>query len=298
MAVLIEIDSLYSSMSRWRSEEYGAQAAIELQAITVGHSNDSILQDIDLTVYHKDCFGIVGPLGSGKTTLLRLVLGLVSPSAGRVRIFGARPSSRLRRRLPVSYLPQFSPIPEDTPATVWNYVCMGALGSRGLFRSFPKENALYAENLLVALHLDHRIKSPVGHLSPGQQQGIRIVRAMVSFPRLLVLDEPFHSIDPQGRELVVRLLADLRRRVNTTILIASQDGKPLSSICRHIACLNHSLLWVAARRDIDDSVWDDPCRNFPLRDGEWLEDESEQAYARSETRMRNHPASHAIQFWR
>lgn len=294
---MIGKEPFYADKGGWRDEEFGAIPAIDFQSVNVGHPNDSILQYIDLTVRERDCFGIIGPLGGGKTTLLRLALGLFSPSAGTVRVFGAKPSARLRRRLPVGYLPQFSPIPDDTPATVWNYVCMGALALGGLFRPIPNENLLYAETLLAALHLEHCMKRPVGRLSPGQQQGVRIARAMISLPKLLILDEPFQSLDPQGRELIVRLLSDLRRRINTTILIASQDGKSLAAICKHVACLNHSLLWTAARKRIADEVWEDPCRVFPSQE-EMAAEEFEPQPERSGYRPRHSAASHAIQFWR
>jgi zinc transport system ATP-binding protein len=294
---LIGKEPLYTGKGSWRDEEFGSIPAIDFQSVNVGHPNDSILQYIDLTIREKDCFGIIGPLGGGKTTLLRLALGLFTPSSGTVRVFGDKPTARLRRRLPVGYLPQFSPIPEDTPATVWNYVCMGALALGGMFRPIPNENILYAENLLAALHLDHRMKHPVGRLSPGQQQGVRLARAMISLPKLLILDEPFQSLDPQGRELAIRLLNDFRRRINTTILIASQDGKSLAPFCKHVACLNHSLLWTCARKRISDEVWDDPCRIFPSQD-EVVEEEFEPQAARAEYRPRHSAANHAIQFWR
>lgn len=280
-------------------EEFGAIPAVEIHSVDVRGTHDLILHDINLSIRDGDCFGIIGPFGGGKSILLRTLLGLVPIQEGSLRLFDSRPTPRLRKRLPVGYLPQFSPLADETPATVWEYVCMGTLGSRGLFRSMRKETALYVENVLTALHLDHCLRMPVGHLSPGQQQRIRIARALAPLPRFLVLDEPFQSLDPPGQEVVIRLLADLRRRNHATIVIAAQNGKPLAPVCKHIACLNQSILWIAARRDIDEEVWADPCRNFPWQDREEEEETELERYSgRPAGRSQPISTSHPIQFWR
>lgn len=278
--------------------EFGAIPAIDLQSVQVGTLYEPILQDIDLSVRDGDCFAVVGPCGGGKTTLLRAILGLTPVLSGAIQLFGARPSARVRRRLPIGYLPQFTPISYDAPATVWDYVCMGASGIGGLFRSFRREQALYIESLISALHLDHHMKDPAGSLTPGQQQRVRIARALSVMPKLLLMDEPFHSIDPAGRESVIRLLSDLQDRFKTTIFMTAQDGRPLAAICRHIACLNHTVLWVAGRKRIHPKVWSDPCRHFPSRDGERPKKDHSRFPNQASKQTRALPNAHSIQFWR
>ncbi len=299
-----------SLLDSWSAQSFGAIPAVDIQGVEVTRGQESLLHSIDLSIRERDCFGIIGPESGGKSMLLRLILGLIPFKQGTVQLFGKPPTARFRRSLPVGYLPQFSQIPEDAPATVWDYVCMGVLGMNGLFRSIRKENSLYAENLLAAMHLEHALKMPVGRLSPGQQQRVRIARALVALPKLLVLDEPFQTLDPPGRDVVIRLLADLRRRIHTTMIIAVQDGKPLATFCNTVACLNHSLLWEAPCRSIQKEVWDDPCAIHPMLEEEDEDEEVEEVSSDgveeeddssppTRTAPRNkYTPNHPIQFWR
>ncbi|MBN2328476.1 MAG: ATP-binding cassette domain-containing protein [Candidatus Omnitrophica bacterium] len=293
-----QIEPLHSLHDASFESEFGAIPAIDLQSVQVGALHDPILQDIDLSVRERDCFAVIGPCGGGKTTLLRAILGLTPVLSGEIQLFGSHPSARIRRRLPIGYLPQFSPIPHDAPATVWDYVCMGVMGARGFFRPLRREQSLNIESLLSALHLDHHLKDPAGSLTPGRQQRVRIARALSAMPKLLLMDDPFHSMDPAGRESVIRLLTDLQDRFKTTIFITAQDGGPLAPICRHVACLNHSVLWVAGRRRIHHDVWSDPCRNFPSKDGDRSKKDRSRFPGHASKRTRTLPNSHSIQFWR
>ncbi len=292
-----DIELLSALNEDWFEEDIPPAEAVVLDSGYVKGSPDAILYDINLTITEGECFGIVGPGGAGKTTLLHVILGLKQLSQGQVELFSSFPTPRLRRNLSIGYLPQFTDIQQNVPATLMDYILMGLRNVRGPFRRVTRMDMLYMENLLMALHLEHKINQPVGCFSPGDQHKIQIIRALAAEPKFLVLDEPFQGLDPQGRKVFVRLLADLQRRTNATIIMTAQDGEPLTAICDNIACLNHSLLWTAESDQINSEVWADPCNCLPLQDG----DETEEMYdfeSEPEERNSNTPHNHPIQFWR
>ncbi len=292
-----DIELLSALNDDWFEEDIPPAEAVVLHGGCVKGSPDVILYDIDLRILEGECFGIVGPGGAGKTTLLHVILGLKHLSTGKVELFSSFPTSRLRRELSIGYLPQFTEIPQNVPATLMDYVLMGLRNVRGPFRRVTRMDMLYMENLLMALHLEHKINQPVGYFSPGDQHKIQIIRALAAEPNLLVLDEPFQRLDPQGRKVLVRLLADLQRRNNATIIITAQDGEPLTAICDNIACLNHSLLWITESDQINSEVWADPCNCIPIQD-EGESDEMDEFESVSEERDSYAPHNHPIQFWR
>jgi len=292
-----DIELLSALNEDWFEEDIPPAEAVVLHDGYVKGSPDAILYDINLTINEGECFGIVGPGGAGKTTLLHVILGLKQLSEGKVELFSSFPTSRLRRKLSIGYLPQFTEIQPNVPATLMDYILMGLRNVRGPFRRVSRMDMLYMENLLMALHLEHKINLPVGYFSPGDQHKIQIIRALAAEPKLLVLDEPFQRLDPQGRKVLIRLLADLQRRTNATIIMTAQDGEPLTAICDNIACLNHSLLWTAESDQINSEIWADPCNCLPLQD----EEEPEEMYdfeSGPEERNDNTPHNNPIQFWR
>ena len=180
---------------------------------------------------------IIGPNGGGKTTLIKLVLGLLKPTRGSIRIKHQNPRSN---DTAIGYVPQQIDHNLSFPATALDIVLMGKHDprNRSLFRNIQndKEDALIAlEKIGIAEFSDRKITD----LSGGQRQRVLIARALVANPELLVLDEPTASIDTKGQTDFYKLLEDLNE--DLTILMVSHDLLTVSSYAKSIACVNKRL---------------------------------------------------------
>lgn len=205
--------------------------AVQVAGLGYAVEGREILSDIDLSVAEGDFLAILGPNGGGKTTLLRLMLGLIRPSRGEVRLFG-HPPARARGR--VGYVPQ-SGARAHLPATVRDVVLMGLRGRIG-----PAERDR-ADAALADVELAGLEQRMFGSLSGGQQQRALIARALVHQPELLLLDEPTANIDPQGRFCFYEFLAKLSK--GATVIVVSHDLSILGAGLTCVACVNRSLLY-------------------------------------------------------
>jgi zinc transport system ATP-binding protein len=210
---------------------------VELSQVGFSYDGEPVLEDVNLRMGKGEFVAVIGPNGGGKTTLLKIVLGLLTPQTGTVKVFG-RPPAEVRRR--IGYAPQHSEGPSDFPVSVLDVVLMGFLGTgRGRFRAGCDE----VEQAMAALHrvgLDGQGKRRLNTLSGGQQQRALIARALVCDPELLILDEPTASVDPYGAFCFYELLSELKER--TPILSVSHELSLAASKITSLAFVNKTLL--------------------------------------------------------
>jgi zinc transport system ATP-binding protein len=220
--------------------------AIQIEGLSFSFGLAPVLQDIDLEVFRGEFMGLVGPNAGGKSTLLKLILGLLRPQSGRIRVLGAAPEEARRR---VGYVPQYPSFQRDFPISVEQVVLLGRLGSTpslGWYRRADREAALHALAEVEAADLARR---RVGTLSGGQLQRVLLARALVGEPQILILDEPTANIDQRAEGDIFDLLAVLNARL--TILVVSHDIAFISSYVDRVACLNRTL--VCHRTDAIDA---------------------------------------------
>jgi len=211
---------------------------ILLEDVWVEYQGLAVLESINLSVRELDFVGIIGPNGGGKTTLLKVLLGLVEPARGRVKILGREP--RAARRF-VGYVPQYTEFDHAFPISVWDVAVMGRLSARGLLRPYTEEDRDAAENALRQVDmLQHRDRR-MGELSGGERQRVYVARALAGKPELLLLDEPTASVDTRVVGSIYDVLGELNQRV--TILLVSHDIGVVSSYVKTIACLNRRLIY-------------------------------------------------------
>lgn len=203
-------------------------AVVELRNVSFSYAGVPVLRDVDFELYEGDFVGIIGPNAGGKTTLLKLMLGLLQPDAGTIRVFGRPP--REARGL-VGYVPQYARFDRSFPIRVRNAVATGTLGRGG---SGETHDAV--QRALERVELEGVADRQIGQLSGGQLQRVLIARALVSDPRLLLLDEPTSSVDTRIGRSVHELLEDLSAEV--TIVLVSHDIGVISRHVGTIACLN------------------------------------------------------------
>ncbi|WP_031514607.1 metal ABC transporter ATP-binding protein [Desulfofalx alkaliphila] len=214
---------------------------IEIKDMYFNYSCHPVLENINLSVKQGDSIGITGPNGAGKSTLLKLILGSLKPSAGFVKIFGVD-ACKYKSKHQVGYVPQkATSFNQGFPTTVLETVVSGRAGKRGLFKFLNGADYEYAEKTMKQLgiyHLRHRMLSEI---SGGQQQLVFIARALVSHPRLLVLDEPTVGIDKQFQDKIVNLLKELNNSQGITLLIVSHEPNIISPVINRQVCLDKKI---------------------------------------------------------
>ncbi|MEA5535026.1 metal ABC transporter ATP-binding protein [Crocosphaera sp. XPORK-15E] len=212
--------------------------AITLNHIWAKYNKTPILEDINLTIYEGDFVGLIGPNGGGKTTLFKVLLGLIKPYQGTVNIFG---HNIAKGRGCIGYVPQLLELDREFPVRVADVVRMGRLGKRRLLQRYtPKDEDVVNRTLDQVGMLKLRDR-PIGELSGGQRQRVYIARALASEPRILLLDEPTASVDPQRQTSIYELLKELNEWI--TILMISHDIGAISAYVKTVGCLNHRLFF-------------------------------------------------------
>ena len=209
---------------------------LEIKNLEFSYNGEAVLEDVNLIVRQKDFMAIIGPNGGGKTTLLKLMLGLLTPAKGTVRVDGKSPQEASPC---IGYVPQDVHTNRSFPITAIDVVLMGKLDPKERLSrrsAANRRDALAAlERMEMAAHADKKI----GMLSGGQRQRVFIARALLSRPKLLLLDEPTASIDTKGQADFYRLLGELNKDI--TVLVVSHDLLVISRHVKSVACVNKKL---------------------------------------------------------
>lgn len=222
----------------------GPREVISVRGLWAGYNGEVVLQDVNLSVEEGDFIGLIGPNGGGKTTLLKVLLGLHPPLRGEVRILGM--GVREGRRY-VGYVPQVVEFDREFPIQVRDVVRMGRLGHRRLLRRFTREDDEVVADLLQQVGMwEHRDRL-FGELSGGQRQRVYIARALAQEPKVLLLDEPLASVDPEMRTSIYDLLQRLNAEQRITILMVSHDVGAISTYVKTVGCLNRRLIYHASK---------------------------------------------------
>lgn len=207
-----------------------APAVVSLERVNFSYSGVDVLQDVSFELHERDFVGIIGPNAGGKTTLLKLILGLLRPDSGSIRVFGVSPGEA---RGLVGYVPQYAHFDRTFPIRVRTAVTIGTLGRRRI-RGSQAEEAV--ERALQRVELSGVADRQMGSLSGGQLQRALIARALVAEPQLLLLDEPTASLDTRIGRSVYELLEELAEQI--AVVLVSHDIGVISRHVRTIACLN------------------------------------------------------------
>lgn len=209
--------------------------AIETDKIWVKYNHQAVLYDVNLTVKDKDFLGIIGPNGGGKTTLLKVILGLIKPYSGSVRIFGR---DVIQGRSELGYVPQYAHFDYAFPISVEEVVLLGRVAHKK-GRRFSDLDRVKASEALKRVGLYDLCKRQIAELSGGQRQRALVARALASEPRILLLDEPTASVDEHFAADFYELLVELNKEM--TIVMVSHDISAVSRYVKTLACLNGTL---------------------------------------------------------
>jgi zinc transport system ATP-binding protein len=217
------------------------QSIIEIKQLSYRYEKEMVLENINLTVPEGSFLAIVGPNGSGKSTLLKLILGLLKPQKGEIRLFG-HDMNKFKDWQQIGYVSQkANSFNTGFPATVFEVVSSGLTKKLGMFRFFKKEDSQKVLDALDAVGMKKFSNRNIGELSGGQQQRVFIARALVSEPKLLILDEPTVGVDAENVNSFYQMLGDLNKSRSITLLLVTHDIGTISDKVTHVACLNKHL---------------------------------------------------------
>lgn len=203
---------------------------LSLNAISAAYSGKPVLWDASFDINSEDFIGVIGPNGGGKTTLLRIILGLIKPIKGSI--------SRNINKDDIGYLPQINQFDAQFPITVKNVVLSGLSSGLNLNSRIKTESLNKLNNILTDVGIVELRDRPIGELSGGELQRTMLARAIISSPKLLILDEPNTYVDNRFEHELYRILTKLNQKI--AILLVSHDVGTISPYIKSIACVNGS----------------------------------------------------------
>ncbi len=205
---------------------------VTLSDVGVAYDGYEALQHVDLEIDERDFLGIIGPNGGGKTSLVKAILGTI-PYSGNIRM--APELFRGRERL-IGYMPQITNFDRAFPISVHEVVLSGLQGRKGFRSRYSREDRNKAMDLIREVGIGEVACHPIGEISGGQMQRALLARAIISEPRLLILDEPTNFVDNRFEKELYTTLQRLNERM--AIIVVSHDIGTITSVVKEIVCVN------------------------------------------------------------
>lgn len=224
---------------------------VRLHDVGVRYDGVTALEHVNLDIYADDFVGIIGPNGGGKSSLVKAIMGII-PYSGSIE-YGAE--LRRGKKTHIGYLPQISTFDKDFPISVREVVMSGLQAERGLLRGYGREERRRVEETIERAALTDLANRAIGELSGGQLQRVMLCRAIISEPRLLVLDEPTNFVDNRFENELYNLLHHLSEQM--AIIMVSHDIGTISSVVRSIVCVNRHV-----HRHDSNIITEEQLRNY------------------------------------
>jgi zinc/manganese transport system ATP-binding protein len=200
---------------------------LTVDGVTARLGGREVLHDVRFTIRPGEFVGLIGSNGAGKTTLMRVILGLLPPAAGRVRVSEGG----------IGYVPQKIQLDPDMPLRARDLVGLGLDGNRLGIPLPSRSRRKRVDEMLRAVGAEHIADARVGNLSGGEQQRVLIAHALISRPGLLLLDEPLANLDIASEQEVVALLARIAREQRVAVLLSAHEMNPLLPVMDRIVYL-------------------------------------------------------------
>jgi zinc transport system ATP-binding protein len=209
--------------------------AIVIDQVSFSYHDASVLEDINISIYEGDFVAVFGPNGGGKTTLLQLIMGFLEPKKGSISLWGSSPAKSLPY---IGYVPQIARFDKQFPITVEEVVHMGCLSRLSFWGTLKAEDKKMTIEVLEKVGMIDFRHCSFGQLSGGQAQRVLIARALVSQPKLLILDEPTASVDPKAEEEILQILTSLQNSL--TILMVTHDIQAIIQKVKKLLCVHRN----------------------------------------------------------
>jgi len=203
--------------------------ALEINDVSFEYVKDiSVIDNVSFSIPEKATTILIGPNGSGKTTLLKIMIGLLEPTSGTVRVYGKKPKDM---RNNIGYVPQKLYFDKTFPITVMEFLKLADTSSEDEILS-----------ILESVGANNLAPSRIGELSGGQLQRILIARSLLGKPKILFLDEPVSGIDISGEQNFYDLIKDIQEKYGVTVVMVSHEVNVVSQIANQVICINKEML--------------------------------------------------------
>jgi zinc/manganese transport system ATP-binding protein len=209
---------------------------VELDHATIWIGGRIVLADASFAIQAGEFIGVLGPNGAGKTTLMRAILGLLSPSAGAVRVFGSSPQRGDRT---IGYLPQVRTVLPDLRVRGLDFIGSSLHGERWGLPSLSRHDRHMIEETLEAVGARDLAARPLSAMSGGERQRLLLAQALVGSPKLLLLDEPLISLDQRHQEVVIDVVRKVCRERGITVLFSAHELNQLLSTLDRVLYLGN-----------------------------------------------------------
>ena len=224
---------------------------IRLHDVGVGYEGVVALEHVTLDIFSNDFVGIIGPNGGGKSSLVKAIMG-ITPHTGDIDfdqsiMHGGKPH--------IGYMPQITTFDKAFPISVEEVVMSGLQREHGMLRRYTNEDRKRVKEILELTSLNDLSKRAIGELSGGQQQRVLLCRAIISNPKVLILDEPTNFVDNRFENELYNLLHHLSERM--AIVMVSHDIGTISSVVRSIVCVNRHV-----HRHDSNIITEEQLRNY------------------------------------
>lgn len=213
---------------------------IELDRVCFSYNREEVIKGVSLKIHKGDYIGIVGPNGGGKTTLLKLMLSILKPDEGAVKLFGTD-VKEFKDWPKIGYVPQKTYIEMNFPVTVQEIVAMGRYGKRGLFRLPTKEDAEKTGAALRQVDMLEYKDRQISSLSGGLKQRVFIARALASEPEIIFLDEPTVGVDIKTQKQFYSLLRKLNKELDLTLCLVTHELDVVAHEATELVYINRTL---------------------------------------------------------
>jgi manganese/iron transport system ATP-binding protein len=237
MTLFEELQKTTQHLSRQRHPHQSDAPILRAENLGVRYDSGIALESVTFELNLGERMAVVGPNGAGKSTLLKVIAGVMSPTQGRVQIFGNEPGGHIC----IAYLPQRNQVDWSFPVSVADVVMMGRVGQLGLFRNPKATDWELVNQALEVVRMTHLAKRQISQLSGGQQQRMFIARALAQEAELMLMDEPLTGLDINSQEEVFGILDQLRGQ-GVTVMVSLHDLKVAAQRFERIMLLNHQML--------------------------------------------------------
>ena len=208
------------------------QSAVEVKHLFFAYDKEYVLEDISATIKDKEYIAIIGPNGGGKSTFVKLLLGLLTPTKGTIAIYGQSPS---KSRELIGYLPQNIHFNLDIPLQAKEVILQGRLNAQKHNFNTTDWQKLYT--ISQQLHITHLLNKKIGELSGGERQRVLLARALITEPKILILDEPTAAVDFKTQKQIYQILQELK----LTKIVVSHDVNILLQGVDRVFYINRKL---------------------------------------------------------
>ena len=237
MTLFEELQKTTQHLSRQRDPHQSDAPILRAENLGVRYDSGIALENTNFELNLGERMAVVGPNGAGKSTLLKVIAGVMSPTEGRVQIFGNEPGGHIC----IAYVPQRNQVDWSFPVSVADVVMMGRVGQLGLFRNPKASDWELVNQALEVVRMTHLAKRQISQLSGGQQQRMFIARALAQEAELMLMDEPLTGLDINSQEEVFSILDKLREQ-GVTVMVSLHDLKIAAQRFERIMLLNHQML--------------------------------------------------------